>query len=200
MCYLILFPPPPFKRSLTHSNTITRVIYEEVISKLCNYVLHPSVLDPIKECLQPFKREVIPNLLIWATYPLTSLIELVWKQNSRHLELGNDKIDPYHVEFMAMLERTLNYAHTGSGKVITRKVMTPSFLAQSLVHDGFLCLNKRIVSFPELTTKSLLLLDNTWWARTDKRPLMASLRVQELTFGKLHARVSFSDIYLTSAT
>jgi hypothetical protein len=38
----------------------TRTIYTEVISKICRYLLHPFVIDPIKECLQPFKSEVSP--------------------------------------------------------------------------------------------------------------------------------------------
>ena len=57
-------PVPPACCQLTHATTSTaqtRTIYTEVISKICRYLLHPSVMDPIKECLQPFKREVSPD-------------------------------------------------------------------------------------------------------------------------------------------
>ncbi|KAG6376012.1 hypothetical protein JVT61DRAFT_2897 [Boletus reticuloceps] len=38
--------------------THRRTIYDEVISKICKYLAHPSVIDPIKQCIQPFKLEI----------------------------------------------------------------------------------------------------------------------------------------------
>ncbi|KAG9310706.1 hypothetical protein JVU11DRAFT_9302 [Chiua virens] len=72
--------------SLTGTGTGTgtgRMIYEEIIAKLCKQTIHPRALNPILNCVKAFKPEVIPNLLNWTTYPLTLLIELVWNQEKR---------------------------------------------------------------------------------------------------------------------
>lgn len=138
---------------------------------------------------------MIPNLLNWTTYPLTSVIEMLWKQNVRDLEPGSDRVNMYEIELMAMLERTLNYAHTGSARVISRKVMVPHFLGLSVLHDGLPCLNPRLVSFPDMAQNSKVNVFAALWARTPqkkgRRPLMASKRVQELTYGRAHMQVSF---------
>ncbi|KAF8119387.1 hypothetical protein EV363DRAFT_1199073, partial [Boletus edulis] len=123
-----------------------RTIYTEILAQVCKRLSHPTVIDPIKHCIQPFKQEVIPNLLKWTTYPITCLIDMLWKQHRPDLVLGKT-VDPYHIEFMSMLERTLNYAHTGSGKVLCSKLMLPHFLALGILHDGMPCLNKRLFDF-----------------------------------------------------
>ncbi|KAG9308132.1 hypothetical protein JVU11DRAFT_12486 [Chiua virens] len=175
-----------------------RTIYEKVVSKLCKQFIHPRTLDPILACVKPFKPEVIPNLLNWTTYPLTSLIELVWNQHKRAgIRLGQ-AIDPYHVEFMSMLERCLNYAHTGSGKVLCKKLMLPHYMCLGIIHDGFPCLNQQVVPFMQLSMK-VLHVETKFWARCpeDDRPLMGSKRVQELTYGKAYAQRSEACFIIT---
>lgn len=94
---------------------------------------------------------------------------------------------------MSMLERTLNFAHTGSGKVLSRKLMLPFFLSLGILHDGAPCLNKAFLSYKSLFEKRQVIINSSFWPRTpkpNKRPIMGSLRVQELTYGKLHSQVS----------
>jgi hypothetical protein len=121
---------------------------------------------------------------------------MLWKQSVGDLELGSERVNMYEVEFMAMLERTLNYAHTGSARVISRKVMAPHFLGLSMLHDGLPCLNPRVVSFPDMAQDSKVTIYTALWARTPakkgRQPLMALKRVQELTYGRAHMQVSSS--------
>ncbi|KAG6373977.1 hypothetical protein JVT61DRAFT_4605 [Boletus reticuloceps] len=76
----------------------------------------------------------------WMTYPLTSVIDMIWKEHLPELQSGKTP-NPYHVEFIAILECTLNYAHTGSAKVLSKAVMQPHYLALSAIHDSLPCLN-----------------------------------------------------------
>ncbi|KAF8427113.1 hypothetical protein L210DRAFT_865517 [Boletus edulis BED1] len=180
-----------------HKNGTT--VYTEVIAKVCKRLAHPTVIDPIKECIQPFKREVIPNLINWTTYPITSLIELLWKQHLPDMVLGHT-VNPYHIEFMSMLERSLNYAHTGSGKVVSRKLMLPYFMSLGILHDGIPCLNKRLVAFTDLMSNKLVV-DTNFWPRIphNRHPLMGSNRVQELTYGKPHMHQSIARFVILDA-
>ncbi|KAF8121160.1 hypothetical protein EV363DRAFT_1302449 [Boletus edulis] len=183
-----------------HRNGMT--IYDEVVSQICKSLAHPTVIDPIKRCLQPFKPQVIPNLMNWMTYPLTSVIDMIWKEHLPELESGK-KPDPYHVEFVAILERALNYAHTGSAKVLSKAVMQPHYLALGAIHDGLPCLNPLLISFHDLLKpKPQLHIATQYWARNDsrdRRPLLASKRVQELTYGKSHMQQSEARFVIVDA-
>ncbi|KAF8545690.1 hypothetical protein OG21DRAFT_1528317, partial [Imleria badia] len=105
-----------------------------------------------------------------------------------------------HVEVMSMLERTLNYAHTGSARVLCRKLMLPSFLSLRIIHDGMPSLNKRLLSYPGITSNKVEI-DTTWWPRhpSTRHPLMGSKRVQELTYGLAHSQKSEARFVIVDA-
>ena len=130
------------------------------------------------------------------TYPLMSVIDMLWKQNMGDLEPGNEKVILYEIKLMAMLEHTLNYAHTGSAHVISKKVMVLHVLGLSVLHDGLPCLNPHVVSFPDMAQHSKVKIYMVLWTWTPQKkgrwPLMALKRVQELTYGWSHMQVRSS--------
>ena len=65
------------------------------------------------------------------------MLKLIWVQHKENMEKpAPDPILHHWVELTAALERPLNYAHTGSTKVLTRALMDPLWLGPSLIHDG----------------------------------------------------------------
>ena len=51
----------------------------------------------------------------------------------------------YWIELTASLERTLNYAHTGNARVLTKGLMDPLWLSLSVIHDGLPSISKLVV-------------------------------------------------------
>lgn len=172
-----------------HTNIGSRTIYDEVIAKICRWLVHPTLIDPIKACLQPFMPEVILNLVTWTMYPVTCLIETLWTQHKGHLQVGK-QLDCYNIKFMSILERSLNYVHTGSGKVISHKLMLPTFLFFGILHDRFPYVNKHFILFTLLLNQKQIIITSEHWPYSPMRyPLIGSLQVQESTYDKAHAQV-----------
>jgi len=58
--------------------------------------------------------------------------------------LRGRKVSPYLLEFLAALERTEAYAHTGNAKVLSNAVMKPLFITRSLLEHGMPTIDKHI--------------------------------------------------------
>ena len=146
------------------------------------YVIPPShhvSCEPNHDTIQ-----VIPELFKAATYPITTLIAMFWGKHHEEVKNGTT-IDPCAIEVLSMLERTLNYAHTGNAAVLCKKLMDRSWLSLDLIKDGFPCLSDAFLahgglSLGELTVRS------TGWPIDSKtrRPLTSSKRSQQLTYGE----------------
>lgn len=54
-------------------------------------------------------------------------------------------MDPFELETIAMLECALNYAHTGSARVLTRALMDRAWLSLSVVNDGLPCISNSFI-------------------------------------------------------
>jgi hypothetical protein len=90
------------------------------------------------------------------------LLENIWKKfhpnnfsddSSNHL-IGN-KPSPYIIEVTSMLERALNFAHTGNTRVLTRNLMDYSWLSLGCIIDGFPALSSRMMFLDNILTSSL---------------------------------------------
>lgn len=46
--------------------------------------------------------QVIPNIINWTTFPIMSLIKMMWVEQTPHLIEGGD-VTPHDIKFMAML-------------------------------------------------------------------------------------------------
>jgi hypothetical protein len=92
-----------------------------------------------------------------------------------------------------MLERTLNYAHTGNAKVLCTKLMDRSWLSLGLLNDGFPSISDAFIAHGALTTGSLILRCANWPVdSTTRTPLTSSRRSQQLTYGNAHYEVNLS--------
>jgi hypothetical protein len=61
--------------------------------------------------------------------------------------LQNEPVNPLNVELCAVLERALNFMHSGNIKVIAPTIMNPMWIGKALIQDGMPCLNPSIVRF-----------------------------------------------------
>lgn len=122
----------------------------------------------------------------------------MWDERRRHIDNGDrSAISPYDIEFMAMLERTLNYGHTGSSKVIPQKLMNRALLALGIIHDGFPTISDAYLSFGDLSHKRVLVHTSQWPQNSSTmRPLMCSQRSQERTYDERHYQVSATFVHL----
>jgi len=189
------------------------VIYAEVVTPLSRSWSHPTVLEQIKSACVVLRkdvgprrdvarslhtlltertlgRQIVPELFECATYPLTCLIEHLWKKHEPSLKEGY-VVDPFELETMAMLERALNYAHTGSACVLTRTLMDRAWLGLSVVNDGLPCISSSFIHGGSLSSGLITIRREKWPVHpVTQIPLTASQRSQELTYGKPHYSVS----------
>lgn len=188
----------------------TSVIFDELIAPLAKSWTHPSVISAIKRCcvvlrqdvccyadarmngadLLCFCLQVVPELFQCTSYPITCLMEYLWKKHEPNLRQGY-VVDPFELETMAMLERVLNYAHTGSARVLTRTLMDRAWLSLSVVNDGLPCISKSFIQAGSLSSGLITIRREKWPIHpASLSPLTASQRTQELTYGKPHFSVS----------
>lgn len=182
------------------------MIFREIIGPLARIWAHPSVLQPVKSVCVALKKDVrvlpahllavthepqvVPELFQCATYPLTCLIEKLWKDVEPSLEVGY-AVDPCILETLAVLERTLNYGHTGSTRVLTTTLMNRMWLGLSVVRDGLPCIADWFISSGAMSAGMITIQKDMWPVHNRTRvPLTASQRCQELTYGKGHYAVS----------
>jgi hypothetical protein len=83
-------------------------------------------------------------LYSWTTYPLTCLIQAIWKHCSPRI--GQDYPDLVHVELCSIAERALNYMHTGNVAVISTTSMNPLWVGHAIIQDGLPSFNHRMVT------------------------------------------------------
>ncbi|KAG2737670.1 hypothetical protein P692DRAFT_20883334, partial [Suillus brevipes Sb2] len=165
-----------------------RAIYEHIITPLLKAWSHPTVLQPIKDSMVVFKPDLIPSLFAWATYPLTALIDALWDAH-RHSIKANAVLEPCVIEVMSMLERALNYAHTGNARVLCRRLMDRAWMSLGLIHDGLPCISDTFISSASLiTASSKVVIRQDGWPvdQQTRRPLTSSRRSQQFTYGKDH--------------
>lgn len=98
------------------------------------------------------------------------------------------------VELVALLERTLAYAHTGNAKVLSRGLMRRLWLLTSLLEQGLPVLAPEVKIHLGSTYPVSLYL-KYWPTNENGIPLCASTKVQELTYGEQHYQVSFNSLF-----
>ncbi|KAG2063879.1 hypothetical protein BDR04DRAFT_1163227 [Suillus decipiens] len=161
-------------------------IYDHVIRPLLRTWSHPSVLSPIKDTIVVFQPNRIPSLFAWATFPLTALLETIWEMHSNTL-VDDAVIDPCIIEFTSMIERALNFSHTGNARVLCRRLMDRAWISLGIIHDGLPSISNAFVAYGSLSTGKLVIRQELWPVDQDtRRPLTSSRRTQELTYSKEH--------------
>ncbi|KAG6369980.1 hypothetical protein JVT61DRAFT_12616 [Boletus reticuloceps] len=177
-----------------------RAIYDNVITPLLRSWTYATVRESLKQVLVPFKRDIIPQMFEWVTFPVTSFLKLAWSK----LEPTLDKdaiIEPYLIEMISMFERALNYGHTGAARVLTRTLMDRTWLSLGLIFDGFPSLSGRFISHGDLAEKSIKLYARHWpMDMQTNRPKTSSRRAQELTYGNDHYEAYIARFQIVHAT
>ena len=82
----------------------------------------------------------------WATNGLVSLITRIYRRERANMVNGR-QVNPLNVELCAILERALNYLHSGNTKVIATSIMNPLWIGKALIEDGLPSLNPNVVRF-----------------------------------------------------
>ncbi|KAG9309436.1 hypothetical protein JVU11DRAFT_10690 [Chiua virens] len=163
-----------------------RSIYDLILLPLTRGWLHPSVLTAIKPCIVVIKSNIIPRIYEWTSYPIACLIDHFWTAWKGHIE-DELPVPPFVIESVAMLERTLNFAHTGNAQVLCRGLMGPAFLSLGIVNDGFPCISDNFICHGSMAMGKLVVVIDGWPVdKKTRRPLTASRRVQQLTFGNTY--------------
>lgn len=158
--------------------------------------------------------KVYPSMLLWTAYPITVLMEEVWAKrirpvlDSRNTHPSNTLVaanprsrrappiahlanvpSPEWLELLAMLERCLCFAHTGSAPSLAYALMKRTFTSRSLL-EGYLPMFWDGLEIPEASPLHAKLHIHRWPTDRRKEPLLASKRSQILTYGAAHLAVS----------
>jgi hypothetical protein len=107
------------------------------------------------------------------------------KEAKHHLDVVNPtQVSPFLTEFMAIIERSYNFAHTGSAKVVVRKLMDQTWLSLGLKHDSFPTLSPTFARLLTPGTNMSSHLARIWPVDTKTgEPMTSSGRSHKLNFG-----------------
>lgn len=132
--------------------------------------------------------QAFPAIYKWTTYPLTSLLEQVYAQAKPLYDQKKKYKHVIMIEVCSVLERALNFMHTGNTAVIATTVMNPLWIGRAILKDGFPCLNPGII---KLTNKRYIVVEEQLWPYNGAlhRPHSSSKRSQTLTYGESHFNV-----------
>ena len=137
----------------------------------------------------------------WVSYPITLLIESIYKQEMRSLCNRTTPYVPCHMrlELLASLERVLCFCHTGNTAVFATSLMHPLGLSKGALKDGFPMLlplfEQRMIP---LAMDHGFNIDPRKWPLKDGYPAIASKRAQVLTYSIKHFLVSSTSFIVTS--
>lgn len=118
------------------------------------------------------------------TYPLTVLLELIWSAGHSDKCLPTVK----NIELCSIVERALNFMHTGNTSVLLPRLMGPLWTSLALLKDGWPSFNPRLVQFKDKNSINLLI--KRWPFDEKKRvPVSSALAGQTYYYNSDHARV-----------
>ncbi|KAG9309729.1 hypothetical protein JVU11DRAFT_10103 [Chiua virens] len=161
-------------------------IFEDIIKPLTRQWAYPPVQEVVRGCLVEFHEGIIPKMIQWTTYPITAMLEIIWEKYEPKLD-DRPEIDPQVIKMTSILERCLNYAHTGSAKVLPRGVMDVSWLSLGIIFDGMPTLSKDFASHAALVAGNLQVIPHAWPVyQATMRPMTSSNRVQVYNYGDSH--------------
>ncbi|KAH9845958.1 hypothetical protein C2E23DRAFT_716408, partial [Lenzites betulinus] len=178
---------------LDPDNCTGRQLYLKVMMPLSSACAHPTVLDAIKATSKVFRPGVFPDLMLWTTYPLRVLLEQFWSKVSPSLTPAvTTTPNPVDLEMIAILERLINFAHTGAMKVLATGVMDKLWPSRAVVDHGFPCFSPALFLGGDTGLLPSVSLND--WPRhlITGYPLVASKRALEITYG--------SDVFTTYHT
>ena len=159
-----------------------------------------------------FLAQVFPKLYLWTSVPITILIEEVWAHyikpvlQERQAVIANNGTssrstreppiaqlglvpEPQWVEFMSMLERCLNYCHTGNAICVSNQLMKDSFTMRAIL-NGCLPLLANVIDFNIVDGTIPMLPLSSWPVDKKGYPLAISRRAIQLTYGDSQWAVS----------
>lgn len=124
-------------------------------------------------------------MYMWATLPITAMISHLYNAcfSPGNNHLNSPPPSPYIIETVAMLERTLNYGHTGSTRVLARSLMDSTWLSIGCIHDGFPALSTEFINHALLQQEKIRPSQLSWPMHATQGPLTTTKRALELTYG-----------------
>ncbi|KAF8221753.1 hypothetical protein L208DRAFT_1529442 [Tricholoma matsutake] len=153
----------------------------------CRYLL--TILQQIKENVVLFTAEAYPALYSWTMYPLTCIIEGLWKHCCQIMD--RKKVDGLHVEMCSITERALNYMHTGNVAVIVTMIMNPLWIGQGIIQDGIPCYNPEMVT---IDGSCMIRVDRDMWPYNPKthQPRTSARTSQLYVYNKTVAKAFYA--------
>jgi len=128
--------------------------------------------------------QAFPAVYSWMTYPLTVLLEAIWDEGCSTEDSPGIKA----VELCSVVERSLNFLHTGNTAVLLTRLMTPLWTSLGLLRDGWPCFNPELVHFGDGKRVGWKIKQWPFYKKT-RRPISAAYAGQSFYHGTSHAEV-----------
>ncbi|KAF8872027.1 hypothetical protein BD779DRAFT_1477818 [Infundibulicybe gibba] len=159
-------------------------ILNQIILPLGAMWLHASLWEKLPRHVVLFEPDAYPAVYNWTTYPITALLDIIYRSTADAIKAKTFS-DTFVVELCSVLERTLNYMHTGNASVIATTVMNPMWIGRAIVQDGLPCLNPQNVMIQH---PSKVHISHQHWPydRVLHLPYSSSRKSQVINFGKHH--------------
>ncbi|TCD61900.1 hypothetical protein EIP91_007782 [Steccherinum ochraceum] len=179
-------------------------IYRDIIGPLIKFYEHGSMRSAIRNCVIVFNEGYYPDLLKWTTFGIGNVVDHIYTNFFQTPIRDSTAPLPQHhwVEMVAILDRCLNYAHTGHAKVLSRQLMGPLFTDAALLTTGFPFIHGVLrVKFESMIEFTLGFNHNEWPREKGRRnlPLSASDKALQLTYGIPYWRLYKSQFIVSDA-
>ncbi|KAI6038238.1 hypothetical protein EDC04DRAFT_3090907 [Pisolithus marmoratus] len=113
-------------------------------------------------------------------------MEMIWAKHKQDLE-DKRSIDTCMIKVMSMLERTLNFTHTGNAVVLSTRLMDQAWLLLGLLSDRFPALSDMFIAHRALSMGQVTVRQHEWPVEAETWQPMTSLKqAQQLTYGEAH--------------
>jgi hypothetical protein len=150
---------------------------------------------------------VFPNVFLWTTQGLTLMLEsavehfkqpVLSTQGSRTSDQQSLSYQErfYYLQLIAVLERTLAYAYTGSPRVLHKSSMEPLWILSSLRDNSYPVFNPDIINTRVGNSRFALAFEK-WPVNRDGYAVLPAERAATLTYGATYAEVSRAHLPLS---
>ncbi|KAI0323783.1 hypothetical protein GY45DRAFT_1264031, partial [Cubamyces sp. BRFM 1775] len=185
------------------------LFYRDFVLPYAQLCTRPQIVNALRDTSVLFPYGVFPEIYSWAAYPVTSLLTATWKRYvnpffgpvphvRRQVHPNDRKPKPHYIEFLACLERLLNFGYTGNAQVLPTRLMREIWAGRGIVDQGFPFL------WPGLTWNAdrcypLAISLQRWPVHpATERPLTASKCAQVITYGLPHYLAYETVFYMQS--
>ena len=144
--------------------------------------------------------QIYPAIYNYTTQGVTALLQLLYQKEAERIRDKRADSSPAMVELVAMLERTLNFMHTGNATCLVRRLMDSFWLSRSLLVDGLPSVNDQKVTFQNNGDSVSVLMHIERWPTYPRTGIARSAAKASMLFRYGHDQFNVSKCFYCASS